>query len=91
MRLNIPDNYDMKAVSSSVVCDTKESLELSLTKATLSEQQVKLTVFDLPLNQKDKIFDIQYHAELDKVSGHKNQYEIQMVKSLATTEDNEVF
>ena len=53
MRLNIPDNYDMKAVSSSVVGDTKESLEASLSKPELVEQQVKLTIFDLPLNQKD--------------------------------------
>ena len=60
MKLNIPENYDMKAVSSAVVGETKESLERALTLPNLPEQQVKLQVFDFPLNSGESIFDLNH-------------------------------
>jgi hypothetical protein len=94
LKLNIPENYDMKAVSSAVVGETKENLERALTLPTLPEQQVKLQVFDFPLNSGEGIFDLNHVDVAQAVASidePQNQYEIAIVKSLATTEEYHIF
>jgi hypothetical protein len=92
LKIKLPGNdYDMRAISSNIVCETKESIEQSLTERNYPEQSVKLQVFDFPLNENESIFNV-CHADMKaKKSGNNNHFEVHLVKSLAMTDNREVF
>lgn len=94
-KIDLSDHSGCVAIPSTLVNDSEESLRKSLTtNNNAKEQQINLEVLDLPLQSSKKEQISQSSSNNLKLSASETQlnlYEIKIVKSLANTDNIDIF